>query len=190
MEKTALFLDRDGVLNVRIPGDYVKHPEDFEPVAGLAEALRLLRPHFDPMVVVTNQAGIGKGLMRVEELDAVHHRLLLLAEAAGGPIDKIYYCPHRAEEGCPCRKPATGMAWQALADFPDISLEKSWMVGDSASDMAFARALGLRAVLIEGKTEETAQMSTLKVDYRFPSLLAFARWYAAPLNTIDGSDID
>lgn len=175
--KPALFLDRDGVLNVRIPGDYVKSPEAFQPVEGFGEALRLLRAHFEPILVVTNQAGIGKGLMRVEDLEAVHRKMLLLAAEEGGPIDKVYHCPHRPEAACPCRKPATGMAWQALADFPSLQFENAWMVGDSASDIEFGRTLGLRTVLIEGKTEDTARLNALKVDFRFPSLLAFAQWF-------------
>ncbi len=175
--KPALFLDRDGVLNVRIPGDYVKTPEGFEPVEGFGEALRLLRIHFDPIVVVTNQAGIGKGLMRPEDLDAIHRKMLLLAAEADGPIDRVYHCPHRPEAACPCRKPATGMAWQAIADFPQLRLEHAWLVGDSASDIEFGQTLGLRTVLIEGKTEEAARLKSLKVDFRFPSLLAFAQWF-------------
>ena len=94
-----------------------------------------------------------------------------------GRIDRAYYCPHRSDAGCGCRKPAPGMALQAQADFPDIDFQQAWMVGDSASDIEFGRTLGLRTVLIEGKTEDTARLNALKVDFRFPSLLAFAQWF-------------
>jgi histidinol-phosphate phosphatase family protein len=171
---TTLFLDRDGVLNVRTPGDYVRHPDAWVPVAGLGEAMRLLSARFGRLVVVTNQAGIGKGLMGPGDLEAVHRKMFDMVRASGGRLDAAYHCPHRSDAGCNCRKPAPGMALQAQADFPDIVFEQSWMVGDSASDMHFGRLLGMRTVLIAGKTEEAAELTALQVDHRFDSLLDFA----------------
>lgn len=173
---TTLFLDRDGVINVRTPGDYVKSPDEFFPTEGLEEAMRLLAKKFGRIVVVTNQAGIGKGIMTALELHAVHQRMIQMVEEAGGRIDRVYHCPHRSESGCTCRKPATGMAWLALADFPDIDLEDAWMVGDSHSDMEFAKTLGIRSALIRGKIEEVEMLSRMKIDFQFDSLLEFARW--------------
>lgn len=175
----TLFLDRDGVINVRTPGDYVKSPDEFVPTQGMGEALRLLAARFERIIVVTNQAGIGKGLMGPMQLAAVHQKMFDLARAAGGRLDAAYHCPHPSGAGCPCRKPATGMAWQALADWPDIDFEGGWMVGDSASDMAFAERLGLRKVLIRGKFEDLEQLARMEVDFRFDSLLEFAQWYCA-----------
>lgn len=172
----TLFLDRDGVINHRIPGDYVKSPEAFQPMEGLGEALRLLTSKFDRIFVVTNQAGIGKGLMTDMELYAVHRKMLDIVEAAGGRIDRVYYCPHRSELACTCRKPATGMAWKALADYPEIDFEHAWMVGDSISDMQFAETLGIKSVLIRGKMEEVSRLPQQKIDYQFDSLLEFAKW--------------
>ncbi len=174
----TLFLDRDGVVNVRTVGDYVRSPEMFEPTEGLDEALRLLAEHFGRIVVVTNQAGIGRGLMTEADLSAVHQKMFGLAAAAGGRIDRAYHCPHAKDAGCRCRKPATGMAWQALADFPEIDFENAWLVGDSASDIQFAQALGMRSVLIAGKHEDEAELSKMKIDFRFSSLLQFARFFA------------
>lgn len=173
---STLFLDRDGVINTRIPGDYVKTPAEFQPVSGLEEALRLLSGKFNRILVVTNQAGIGKGLMTELELHSVHQKLYQIASDAGAALDRIYYCPHRKEDACTCRKPATGMAWMALADFPDIDFEDAWMVGDSVSDMEFAQTLGIRPVLIRGKLEDIATLSRMKIDLQFDSLLEFARW--------------
>lgn len=174
----TLFLDRDGVINQRTPGDYVKSPGEFVPAPGLAEAMRLLAPHFRHILVITNQQGIGKGLMGEMELANVHHKMRQLATAEGGRIDRVYYCPHRKEDNCPCRKPATGMAWQALEDFPDLNLEDAWMVGDSASDMEFAQRLGIRKVLIRGKLDELDVLAKVDVDFAFDSLLEFARFIA------------
>ncbi len=174
----TLFLDRDGVINARTPGDYVRAPEAFEPVEHLGEAMRLLAEHFGRIVVVTNQAGIGKGLMSEQDLLAVHQKMFGLVEAAGGRIDRAYYCPHTKDAGCRCRKPATGMAWLALADFPEIDFENAWMVGDSASDIRLGQALGMRTVLIDGKFEDAAELAAMSIDFRFPTLLHFARFIA------------
>lgn len=172
----TLFLDRDGVINVRTIGDYVRHPDAFVPADGLGEAMPLLAAHFGRIVVVTNQAGIGRGLMTEQDLAAVHEKMFEIVKAAGGRIDRAYYCPHAKDAGCRCRKPATGMAWLALADFPDIDFENAWLVGDSASDIAFGQSLGMRTVLIAGKSEEAEQLAKMRIDFRFDSLLAFARF--------------
>ena len=173
---STLFIDRDGVINEHIPGDYVKSPAAFVPTTGLAEAMRLLAAKFDLIFVVTNQQGIGKGLMGEMELANVHQRMLQIATAEGGRIDKVYHCPHRKEANCPCRKPATGMAWRALEDFPEMDLTDAWMVGDSVSDMEFAERLGMRKVLIRGKIEELDKLEKVELDFAFDSLLDFARF--------------
>ncbi|MBC7777324.1 MAG: HAD-IIIA family hydrolase [Phycisphaerae bacterium] len=172
----TLFLDRDGVINERTPGEYVKTPNEFQPTQGLGEAMRLFADKFGRIVVVTNQAGIGKDLMTELDLYSVHQKMHAFVEEAGGRIDRAYHCPHRPDAGCTCRKPGTGMAWLALADFPDIDFEDAWMVGDSVADMAFAQTLGIRSVLIRGKIEEVAALSKMKIDYQFDSLLEFAEW--------------
>jgi histidinol-phosphate phosphatase family protein len=177
MRAAALFLDRDGVLNVRIPGAYITRPEDFIPAPGVQEAMSLLAPLFQPIIVVTNQAGIGKGLMTEGDLAAVHEKLLAETEKAGGRIDRIYHCPDRPDAGSTCRKPATGMAWLALADFPDLSFDRAWMVGDAASDMAFGKALGMKTVFIQGDIEEEKKALALKPDFTFASLLEFTLFY-------------
>ncbi len=170
----TLFLDRDGVLNVRTPGDYVKTPAEWIPAEGLGEAMRQLSDLFGRIIVVTNQAGIGKGLMTETDLSAVHRKMIETIQEAGGRLDAIYYCPHRSDAGCDCRKPATGMALRAKVDFPDIDFAKSWMVGDSISDMQLGLRLGMRTVLIHGKEEESEQLAALPLDFRFDSLADFA----------------
>ena len=172
----SLFLDRDGVINVRTVGDYVRSPDAFEPVPGLGEAMCLLAGLFGRIVVVTNQAGIGRGLMTEADLAAVHEKMQHLVAAAGGRMDRAYHCPHPPAAGCRCRKPQPGMAHQAQADFPDIDFAQSWMVGDSASDLEFGRRLGMRTVLIEGKTEDADLLAAMQPDFQFASLLDFARF--------------
>lgn len=176
--KPSLFLDRDGVINVRKPGDYVKSPQEFVPEHKALEAIALLRPHFEHVFVVTNQAGIGKELMTAFDLRLVHFHLQDLVENTGGSLDHIFHCPHRSDAGCFCRKPLTGMAWQALALYSDLDFEQCWMVGDSASDMQFGKNLNMKTVLIEGKTEDEATLLKLKPMYRFASLWQFAEWFS------------
>src|SRR5262245_27919660 len=174
----ALFLDRDGVINVRPPGDYVRTPVMFDPLEGLGEAMRLLAAHFGRIFVITNQAGIGKGLMTEQDLAAVHQKMFDIVQAAGGRIDRVYYCPHKKDAGCQCRKPATGMAWRALADFPEIDFDNAWLAGDSTSDMLFGRALGMNTALITGKSEEAEELAAMNIHFQFDSLLHFARFIA------------
>lgn len=175
----SLFLDRDGVINRRTVGDYIRRPADFEFEPGALLALRLLAGLFGRIVVVTNQAGVGKGLMRGPDLAAVHRKMLAEVRRSGGRIDRVYHCPHRPDTGCECRKPATGMALQAQADFPDIRFETSWIAGDSLSDMQFGHELGMKTALIAGKSEEEQALAGLAVDGRFESLLEFAEYVAA-----------
>lgn len=174
----TLFLDRDGVINERLADDYIRTPEMFIATEGLAEAMRLLSVYFGRIIVVTNQAGIGKGLMTESDLASIHRKMREIVSSEGGRIDGIYHCPHTKEANCRCRKPATGMAWLALAEFPDIDLENAWIAGDSVSDMQFGQSLGMRSVLIHGKTEEADTLAAMRLDFRFDSLLHFARYLA------------
>ncbi len=145
-EGWTLFLDRDGVINRRLPGAYVRRPEDFEFLPAVPETLALLRRYFERIIVLTNQQGIGKGLMKEADLETVHEFMRYGIGRAGGRLDGIYYCPHLAGEGCSCRKPRTGMALQAKTDFPDIEFSRSVLVGDSASDILLGLRLGMRSI--------------------------------------------
>lgn len=178
-KKNTLFLDRDGVINIRPPGDYVKNLQEWSFEAGVLEAMPLLAPLFSPIVVVTNQAGVGKGLMSATDLSVIHAHMCSEIEKVGGRIDRVYFCPHLSTEKCACRKPATGMALQALRDFPEINFDLAWMVGDSASDMKLGQQMGMKTVLVPGKFEEAAQLAVMKVDFRFENLLDFARYVSA-----------
>ena len=147
----TLFLDRDGVLNRRLVDDYVKTPWEFEWLPGVIPALKHLRPRFRRMIVVTNQQGVGKGLMSAEDLATIHRRMNAQATAAGVPFDGVYTCTALAAERDACRKPSPGMGLAAQRDYPDIDFAKSIMVGDSPSDMDFGRGLGMRCVGIGGR---------------------------------------
>jgi histidinol-phosphate phosphatase family protein len=167
----TLFLDRDGVINERLDGDYVKKVDDFSFAVGSIKAIEKLSTIFGRIVVVTNQAGIGKGMMSEQDLDKVHRHMLKTIDLLDGRIDKIYYCPDHPEAESPNRKPETGMGLQAKQDFPEIEFSRSVMVGDSVSDMIFGSRLGMVNILIEGKKEDT---DIAPPQYRFKSLKEFA----------------
>ena len=155
----TLFLDRDGVINKKLDG-YVTKPKDFKFLGGVLAALPILSNIFERIIIVTNQQGIGKGIMTHDDLHSVHSHMLRNIELAGGRIDNIYYCPHLATENPPCRKPNPGMAIQAKSDYPSIDFKKSIMVGDSESDIVFGNKLMMTTVKISQLTTTTeADMS-------------------------------
>lgn len=142
----AVFLDRDGVINRRRP-DHVKTWDEFEFLPGVLAALATLRTMNTPVVVVTNQGVVGRGLLSAEELGRIHTRMLRTIRAAGGHVEAIYACLHAPEQDCACRKPAPALLQRAGVDL-GIRLSASIMVGDSPTDVEAARAAGCRPVLI------------------------------------------
>jgi histidinol-phosphate phosphatase family protein len=142
----AVFLDRDGVINRRRP-DHVKTWDEFEFLPGVLGALATLRSMNTPVVVVTNQGVVGRGLLAPEDLGRIHTRMLQTIRSAGGQVEAIYACLHAPGQGCACRKPAATLFHRASADL-NIRLSDSIMVGDSPTDVAAARAAGCRPVLI------------------------------------------
>jgi histidinol-phosphate phosphatase family protein len=165
----TLFLDRDGVINKKLENDYVKHWIEFEFNDKVTDALKILAPLFNKIVVVTNQQGIGKGIYRPEDLELIHKNMLYEINYLGGRIDKVYYSPYLEKEQHPTRKPAIGMALQAKKDFSEIDFNKSIIVGDSISDMQFGKNAGMQTVFI-GSTPINNQL----IDFQFNSLFEFA----------------
>ena len=145
----TLFLDRDGVINVKLAGKYVQHKNEcvFMPVA--ITAIAKLNKVFDRILIVTNQQGIGKGIMTEKELADLHEFMLYEISKQGGVIEKVYYCPHLATLKCACRKPESGMLIQAKQDFPEIDFENSTLVGDSDSDIIAGKSVGISTVKVD-----------------------------------------
>jgi len=147
----TLFLDRDGVINVKLDGQYVKNTEEFEFMIGAETAISKLSKIFNRIVIVTNQQGIAKGIMSDNDLGFLHEYMLLELKKNGGVIDKVYYCPHLAAENCNCRKPNPGMIQQAIIDYPDIKIEDSYLIGDSDTDILAGNKMGLITVKVDNK---------------------------------------
>lgn len=142
----AVFLDRDGVIN-RCRSDHVKSWAEFEFLPGALPALAQLRRMGSRVVVITNQAAVGRGLLASDELTRIHEHMTIAVQAAGGRIDRVYVCPHLPDSGCGCRKPGPGLFVQASVEL-QISLAASFMVGDSESDVLAARSAGCFPILI------------------------------------------
>lgn len=141
----AIFLDRDGTLNESV--GYVNHPSRFRLFPWAVDAIRTIRDEGYLAVLVTNQSGIGRGLFTEEMLSEVHAELERTLTSAGTSLDAMYYCPHKPDDHCPCRKPQPGMLLRAAKEL-QVDLSRSWMVGDSASDLEAAFRAGVRGALV------------------------------------------
>ena len=149
----TLFLDRDGVINKKIEGNYVKTIEEFEFLPYSLEAIVAFSNYFHKIIVVRNQQGISKKLMTEDDLSKIHNHLIKEVEKLNGRIDAIYHAPQLESENSIMRKPNTGMAYLAQKEFPSIDFSKSIMLGDSISDMEFAENLGMNGLFI-GKSKK------------------------------------
>lgn len=178
VRRGVVFLDRDGVLSQERNG-YVLQPAQFRWIAGARRGLALFASAGIPVVVVTNQSAVGRELARRREIDAVHKKFWREANSAGARLLGIYFCPHAPWHGCACRKPRTGLLEAAQRDW-GIDLARSYVVGDSASDLSLARQAGCRAILVlTGKgraTRRSPEAQDPRPDYIARDLSAAARW--------------
>lgn len=153
VHRPAIFLDRDGVINRKMDGrDYVTKWSQFSFLPGVFEAIKLFNDHGYLVIVVTNQQCIGKEIVPAETIRAIHERMARSIEENGAHVDGVYMCPHLAAEGCSCRKPGTGLFETALRDFRrrgiSIDMTKSYMIGDSETDIIAGKKAGLYALQI------------------------------------------
>ena len=142
----AIFLDRDGVINCRRPGDYVLDWSQFLFVSGIRAALKQLAALRLPMIVISNQAAVGKGLLSPEALQEITNRMQQTLLADGVSLTAVFYCLHRADENCDCRKPGPAMLLRAANEF-NIDLGQSIFIGDSATDIEAGLAAACKPVL-------------------------------------------
>jgi D-glycero-alpha-D-manno-heptose 1-phosphate guanylyltransferase len=174
IDKTwTLFLDRDGVINEERVNNYVMHWGDFIFSKGVLEVFKKLTESFGRIIVVSNQRGVGKGLMTEEALQSIHLEMQREVEIVNGKIDRIYYCTEK-EDHCFYRKPNPGMAVRAAQDFPEIDFSKAVMVGNKPSDMKFGKAAGMFTVFVK-TTNPHQPFPHADIDLVFPSLYDFAQ---------------
>ena len=168
----TLFLDRDGVINVEKKDHYVLNVSEFIFLDSVTEAIKKLSEIFELIVIASNQRGVAKQLMTLEDLHNVHDYMLEEITKHNGRIDKIYFCAD-LDNSSPNRKPNAGMALQAQKDFPQIDFAKSIMAGNKLSDMQFARNAGMHSIFIASTNPDIPFPHKL-IDARFNSLLEFA----------------
>ena len=145
----TLFLDRDGVINVRKMGGYITNPSEFEFLPGVKEAISFFTGKFHKIIVVTNQQGISKGLMSESNLNEIHRYMINELKKENGVIDKCYFASELKSNEAKLRKPNSGMAYLAQIDFPTIDFKKSIMIGDTDTDVLFGINLGMKTIRIK-----------------------------------------
>ena len=168
-----MFLDRDGVINRRIVDGYVKTWDQFEFLPGVTDALKRFHAVFGRVIVVSNQQGVGKGLMSERQVESIHSRMKDEIESAGGRLDAVLFSPHLTADRSAMRKPAVGMALKARKLFPEIRFNRSVMAGDSLSDMIFGKRTGMKTVFISTDIQ-TVNNHPRQIDYCFPDLISLA----------------
>jgi len=143
---TLVILDRDGVINAE-SDDYIRSIADWTPLPGSLEAIAALSRAGHTVAIATNQSGLARGYFSLDDLEAIPGELCRRVEALGGSVAGIFYCPHHPDEGCDCRKPATGLL-RAIERELALPLSCAVLIGDSLKDLQAAEAAGCRGVLV------------------------------------------
>jgi len=163
----AIFLDRDGVIN-KDPGngDYIKSWKEFQFLPGAIEAIKMLNKNGFEIFVISNQAGVGRGLYSQGDLDDITRNMLREIKAQGGNIRSVSYCTHRPDEGCNCRKPNTGMIEESTRGL-DIVFKETYFIGDSWRDIGVGKKAGCKTIfLLTGKEDiDSLKTRDIKPDF-------------------------
>jgi D-glycero-D-manno-heptose 1,7-bisphosphate phosphatase len=166
-----VLLDRDGVINRRIPRGYVTSWKQFIFLPGVLEGLRRLTLAAYSILVASNQAGVGKGLMTRSSLDEITRRFVRRVRAHGGQIRSVYYCTHRKEARCQCRKPRPGLLVQAQAEH-HFTFSETYLIGDSPSDLTAAKRAGCPMIMVKGNGASPPSRFTRQPEFVVPDFLA------------------
>jgi D-glycero-D-manno-heptose 1,7-bisphosphate phosphatase len=162
--RKLVVLDRDGVINADSE-HYIKSAQEWQPLPGSLEAIARLCQSGYQVIVASNQSGLGRGLFDAEALAAIHAKMRDAVIAKGGKIDAVYYCPHTPQDHCDCRKPLPGLLRQIEKDL-GISLKGVPAIGDSSRDLAAARAVGARPILVltgNGRKTHESEVAPVEV---------------------------
>lgn len=156
VKNRIVFVDRDGVINEN-RDDYVKFWEEFKFIEGAKEAIKLLKENGFTVIVISNQSAIGRGLTTIEEVEKIHRNMVEELRNAHAFLDAIYYCPHKPDDGCECRKPRIGLLLKGVKEFR-FNLRDAWIIGDNYSDIELGNNAGCRTLLVlTGLGKETAK---------------------------------
>lgn len=173
MSSKIVFIDRDGVINVDPIGDYIKSWDAFEFEEGALEGLKKLHDAGYRIILISNQAGVGDGLFSEAALKEIHENMLKTLNQQGIRIHAAHYCLHGKEEGCACRKPATGLFEEAARNL-NFERSQTYFIGDKASDVEAGKRFGLKTIFVRtghGKLDEKKLAGDLQPDFRTQNLL-------------------
>jgi D-glycero-D-manno-heptose 1,7-bisphosphate phosphatase len=185
--RIAVFVDRDGT--ICFDRHYLSDPDGLELIPTVAEGIKKLNDAKLPVIVVTNQSGVRRGYFTEETLKTVHDRLRRILASHGAKIDDIFYCPHRPDEGCKCRKPAPGMLIQAR-DKHGFDLTRSFVIGDRMMDVGMAHSVDAKGILVpepgdQYDIEKEIRESTTKPDFRTDTFMKAVDWVLERLDKKD-----
>jgi histidinol-phosphate phosphatase family protein len=188
----TVFLDRDGTLVKEVSAQGLRSPDELELLPGVPEAIHELNNAGWRSVLVTNQPVVAKGFCSEADIQLIHNKLETLLGREHAFLDRIYYCPHHPEKGfpgertelkieCTCRKPGIGMIQQAQRDL-NVDLTKSWLIGDTTTDVQTARNAGLKSILVRTGYGGADRKHDAQPDFTFDTLLEAARFIVAQPN--------
>lgn len=169
----VVFLDRDGVINKQPPHNgYIKSWKEFKFISGSIEAIRRFNINGFKVFIVSNQSGVAKGLYTQKDLDIITKNMLSIFKKKGAYVDGVYYCTHRTEDNCNCKKPKVGLLEKAVYSFKD-KIEKAFLIGDSSVDMETAKNFNAISILVLSGKEKISNRANwnFKPDYVFDNLL-------------------
>ena len=169
LDGVTVFLDRDGTLNYD-PG-YLKIAADLKLLAGVGPALARLKKVGAKLVVVTNQSGVGRGILTLKDLEAIHARLQGLLEQEDVALDAIYFCPHHPDDGCRCRKPNVGMVERAVSEL-QLDFRRFYLIGDHARDIQLAHRVGAKSILLTPAPVDAQSLDRLELEQAMPDAMA------------------
>jgi D-glycero-D-manno-heptose 1,7-bisphosphate phosphatase len=180
--RPAVFLDRDGTIAEEV--GYLNHVSRFRILPHAAESIRRLNEAGMPVIVATNQSGVGRGYFPESLVYSVHELMIQQLESAGAHLDAVYYCPHTSADACDCRKPKTGMLERAAKEHA-IDLQHSFVVGDRHGDVELARRAGARSILVrtgygEGEYLWNAAKWATQPDFVAADLADAVHWILRP----------
>lgn len=175
----TIFLDRDGVISIFTPNDYIKNWGEFAFIDDAIDGLKLLYKNGYRLVIISNQSGINKGLFTIEDLEDITENMENALKKEGVELAGVYYCIHTADENCECRKPKAGLFKKAEEEIGNIDFSETYFIGDSDIDIIAGKNIGARTVLVlTGKTKSAEETETweIKPDFIFDSLKAAAEF--------------
>ncbi len=172
MEK-IIFLDRDGVISIFTPNDFIKKWEEFKFLPDAIEGLKILTDAGYKIVIISNQSGVGKKIFTEEDLNEITENMKKILFTNGIEIYRVYYCTHTEKDNCNCRKPKPGLFLKAREEIGNIDFSKTFFIGDSEKDVIAGKTVGTKTILVlsgETKSKKETEKWEIKPDYIFKNL--------------------